>query len=76
MSKIRGYDYDADNACIVEYKKNGDFDRCRPLIDCKMCINVTRIDVVDEKDINQDVFYDFYAYSAKYFCLVQCFDPK
>ena len=29
MLKIRGYEYDGDNDCIVEYKENGQFDRCR-----------------------------------------------
>ena len=53
MLKIRGYDYDGNNDCIVEWKDNGQFDRCRPLINCKMCSNVSQIDVIDANNMNR-----------------------
>ena len=65
MLKIRGYDYDGDNDCIVERKDNGQFDRCRPLIECKMCSNVSQIDVIDVNDINTDIFVEKYAYTGR-----------
>ena len=29
MLKIRGYEYDGNNDCIVEYKENCQFDQCK-----------------------------------------------
>jgi hypothetical protein len=38
LTAARGYEYDADNDCVVVRKKKGDGKFCRPMVDCsKAC---------------------------------------
>ena len=37
----------------------------REPIDCQMCHNVTKIDVVHEQDMNEDLFMEKYAFSGR-----------
>lgn len=44
---LRGYEFDSSGNCVVMRGKKGrDGDWCRPLVNCSMCKDVHKIDVV------------------------------
>lgn len=62
---FRGYEYDSDRDCVKLYKKNGQFDYCRPLVNCQMCENVTHIHEIPNDEMDPDIFENVYAFTGQ-----------